>query len=384
MRVLMTSTPGAGHIGPLVPFAHALRRAGADLLVVTPRAGAATVEAEGLPLWAFDVPREGERDAIIASSRELPTEQRVRRVVDDVFVGIDARAAYPAVLAASRAFHPDVVLSEAGEHSSALVTHHIGIPKATIGISNAGRTEPVLRLAAAATDTLLGELGLAGVPGGHAGRVGPYLTLFPESLEDPFEAAIAVRRYREVPTRAPQPLGDWWPGDDRPLVYLSFGSVAPTMDLFPASYRAAIDALAALPVRVLVTVGRDRDPAELGPLPPNVHAEHWVPQVDVMTHAAAMACHGGSGTVRMGLTAGVPMAILPLFADQPWNAERVAGLGAGIAVTDADQLGNAVRALLDDDSYRASAARVADEIGALPPIDAAVDLVRAMVRRRAA
>jgi MGT family glycosyltransferase len=135
---------------------------------------------------------------------------------------------------------------------------------------------------------------------------------------------------------------------------------------------------------VLVTVGRDRDPAELGPLPPNVHAEHWVPQVDVMTHAAAMACHGGSGTVRMGLTAGVPMAVLPLFADQPWNAERVAALGAGIAVTDADQLANAVRALLDDDSYRASAARVADEIGALPPIDAAVDLMRAMVRRRAA
>ena len=34
----------------------------------------------------------------------------------------------------------------------------------------------------------------------------------------------------------------------------------------PALYRDAIDALAELPVRVLVTVGRDRDPRELGPV----------------------------------------------------------------------------------------------------------------------
>lgn len=49
MRVLMTSTRGAGHIGPLIPFAHGFRRAGADVLVAAARAGAATVHAEGLP-----------------------------------------------------------------------------------------------------------------------------------------------------------------------------------------------------------------------------------------------------------------------------------------------------------------------------------------------
>jgi UDP:flavonoid glycosyltransferase YjiC (YdhE family) len=288
------------------------------------------------------------------------------------------------VLAACRAWHPDVVLSETGEYAGALVANELGIPSATIGISNAGRTEPVLRLAAAAMDKLRGELGLADGPNGYSLPVAPYLTLFPESLEDPFDAAIEVRRYREVTTQALRRLGDWWPGDGRPLVYMSFGSVAPTMDLFPGVYRAAIDALAALPVRVLVTVGRDRDPAELGPLAPNVHVERWIAQADVMPHAAALVCHGGSGTVRMGLAAGVPMAVLPMFADQPWNAERIAELGAGMAVEDASQLGDAVRALLDDESYGAGAARLAAEIGALPPVDAVVDLVRAMLRRSAA
>jgi UDP:flavonoid glycosyltransferase YjiC (YdhE family) len=70
-----------------------------------------------------------------------------------------------------------------------------------------------------------------------------------------------------------------------------------------------------------------------------------------------------------------------LRGDQP---HRFPQLGDRARRTEAVQLGNAVRALIDDDSYRASAARVADEINALPPIDAAVDLVGAMVRRRAA
>jgi len=133
---------------------------------------------------------------------------------------------------------------------------------------------------------------------------------------------------------AGEPLPDWWHGDDAPLVYLTLGTVAPQFGFFPGLYRAAIDALATLPVRVLVTTGRGHDPADLGPLPARVHAERWVPQAAVMPHTAAMVCHGGFGTVRAGLAAGVPLAVLPLFADQPDNARRVVELGAGLAPAD--------------------------------------------------
>jgi UDP:flavonoid glycosyltransferase YjiC (YdhE family) len=50
MRVLMTTKSGAGHFGPMIPFARALQRASADVLVAAPREAAAIVRAERLPM----------------------------------------------------------------------------------------------------------------------------------------------------------------------------------------------------------------------------------------------------------------------------------------------------------------------------------------------
>jgi UDP:flavonoid glycosyltransferase YjiC (YdhE family) len=50
-----------------------------------------------------------------------------------------------------------------------------------------------------------------------------------------------------------------------------------------------------------------------------------------MAHAGAMVGHGGSGSTLMAMAAGVPLAVVPLFVDQPYNARRVAALGAGLA-----------------------------------------------------
>ena len=163
-------------------------------------------------------------------------------------------------------------------------------------------------------------------------------------------------------------------------MYLTFGTAAPQMGCFPDLYRAAIDALAPLPINLLVTTGRDRDPAALGPVPANVRVERWLPQTDVVRHARAMVCHGGTGTVRGALAQGVPVAVLPMFADQPHNAARVAELGAGLVIEPGlVGLAEAVQALLTRDRYAAGAAQVAAEIRALPTVDTAVDLLRKLV-----
>jgi UDP:flavonoid glycosyltransferase YjiC (YdhE family) len=75
---------------------------------------------------------------------------------------------------------------------------------------------------------------------------------------------------------------------------------------------------------------------------------------------------------------------VPLFADQPWNAERVDALGAGVALAGGPEvalagLREAVVRLTADPSYRASAQRVAAEMRALPPVDAAVGVVRGLL-----
>jgi UDP:flavonoid glycosyltransferase YjiC (YdhE family) len=390
MRVLMTTKAGAGHFGPLIPFARALQRAGADVLIAAPRGAAPMVRAEGLPLWAFDDPPAGERDAIFAEVRALgPEVPSVARVVGDVFARIDARAAFPGVLAACRAWGPDVVVSEITEFAGPLAAEVTGVPSVCVGISQQGKEERAIPAVAGALDELRARFGLQPDPGAERLLRRPYLTLLPEALEDPAtpprRPALRFREARSVVRRYPLYGG---PADHRPLVYVTFGSEAPSMGFFPDLYRAAIDALAGLPVRLLVTIGRDRDPAELGPVPANVRVERWVPQADLMPHVAAIVCHGGSGTVTMGLAGGVPMAIVPLFADQPWNAERVDALGAGIALhggpAAVDGLRDAVVRLTGDPAYRSAAQRVAADMRALAPVEAAVGVLRGLLVDRLA
>jgi len=198
-----------------------------------------------------------------------------------------------------------------------------------------------------------------------------------------------MRRYRDANTgpgagtgtgtgapTSPEQLPDWWDGSSDPLVYVSFGSVAGTLGLFPDFYAAVTAELARLPVRVLLTIGDGADPGALGPLPDNVHVEQWWPQQSVMPEAAAVIGHGGLGTTLLTLAAGVPMVVVPLFADQPFNARRVAAIDAGLALEGGPaavtELSTALQRLLGEETYRAGARRIADEIASLPPASEAV------------
>ena len=144
-----------------------------------------------------------------------------------------------------------------------------------------------------------------------------------------------------------------------------------------------------LPVRVLLTVGRDLDLDALPSAPDNVRVERWVPQQDVLGHAAAAVVHGGSGSTLGAIAAGVPLVVVPLFADQPQNAARVAEVGAGVAVVpDREEpeaalspLREAILEVLRDESYRERAAALAAESRAQPVVDEVVPLAERLARR---
>src|SRR4051812_31923772 len=260
--------------------------------------------------------------------RDLTPAEANRRALD-VFVGIDADAALPGMREACAHWQPDLVLSEPSEFAGGLVAGQLDLPVVTVAITQLAVEHELRDATRAALDRLRTAHGLRASNGAGSAR----FTLMPEVLEDPAHPGPpGVHRFREPDAAAPAPLPDWWERDADPLVYVTFGSVAAGMGFFPDLFRAAIDALAALPVRLLVTVGRDHDPLELGDVAPNVHVERWIPQAAILPHAAAVVCHGGSGTVRGGLAAGLPLVVLPLFADQSHNAARVQALGAGIAL----------------------------------------------------
>jgi UDP:flavonoid glycosyltransferase YjiC (YdhE family) len=377
MRVLITTTGSAGHFGPLVPFARAVEAAGGDVLVATRESTAPQVRAAGYAVAPFADSADPEREAIFDGLWDLSNDDASIRVVSEVFGRIDARAALPSLRATIARWRPDAILQEAYEFGGALAGADAGVPVVRVGIGLSSVERLVMPATEAALEDVRAEAGLR--PGGPSG----YFTLTPPLLEDPAApGSPGAHRFRERDGAAPAPLPDWWGGSRDPLVYLTFGTVAPEMPFFPTLYVGAIEALAPLPVRVLVTIGRDRDPRDLGPLPANVHVERWLPQADVLPHVAAMVCHGGAGTVRGGLTAGVPMAVLPLFADQPYNAARVAELGAGIALAQGPGgiagLAGAVEALLGEPRYAAGAAAVADDVRALPTVDTAAEILRGL------
>ena len=341
MRVLFATTRGAGHFGPLVPFARACVRAGHDVLVAGPASTAALAARAGLRFRPVAVPPAETTDAAFAPVWRR--EASVEHVVRDLFVGLYARTAMADMLTAVDEWRPDVIVRETMEFASAVAAVHYGVPQIRVGIHLDSAIDSGGALEAIAADAL----GIEGLD------EGPLLTRSPGDDEP------GVHRFRTKvpPVRRPE------------LIYVSFGSEAPASHHFPGVYRRAAEALDGLPV--LMTVGRD--PGDLGAVPSSVRVERWVDQAEVMPRAAVMVSHGGSGSTLLALAAGVPQAFVPLFVDGPANAERVAALGAGLV---AEDLRAAVEALLHDPAYALAAARVASEIASLPPVDDAVELIQ--------
>jgi UDP:flavonoid glycosyltransferase YjiC (YdhE family) len=269
-------------------------------------------------------------------------------------------------------WRPDIVVREGSEFASAVAADLHGLPHMRVAIGIALVEEAALAIAAPALDERRA---------GIAERIAesPYLTCFPQSVDPP---PFEVTRFRHPATEAkPQPLPDWWPGDDRPLVYISFGSVAATFPPAAQVYAKAVEAVAHLPVRVLLTTGGNE--LELDDVPDNVHVERWVDEAQVLTEASAAVGHGGAGTTLSALAAGCPLVVVPLFGDQPSNAVRVAVAGAGV-VAAFDRIRESIELVLANDGYRAEARRVADEMRRLPPVDGFLSSTPRARRREAA
>lgn len=362
---------GAGHLNPLLPVLAAAQRLGAEVLLVVPTSMREQVADCGYPSRLGGEPPESEVSLIRERLPTAPPEEAIILGNRELFGRLAARAMMPAVEQAFAAFRPDVVIREPCEYASATVADRLGVPTVQVAISPAEGE----RASIAAAEPALEELRC-----GLAERLlaVPYLTRFPASLDpSPFPATF---RFRE-PARRPVPLPDWWPGSSGPLVYLTFGTVFGYLAGATMAYRAAVRAVAGLPVRVLLTVGRQVDPSDLGPLPANVHAEPWVHQADALAAARLVVCHGGSGTVYGALGAGLPLVVVPAFADQRANGRRVSTAGGGLTVEraagerrliddrDAPRITAAIEKVLAQPSYQDVAQRIGADMAATPVID---------------
>jgi len=364
------SLGGASHLNPLLPFLAAARARGCDTLVIGPPALGDMVERTGFAFHPGGEPDEAE----IAPIREqLPIAPREEAAVlgnRELFGRLATTAMLPALRDLCDEWRPNLVLREPCEYASAVVAHERDIPTAQVAIGLADVEAGSITIAAPALE------------GHRAGltdelRASPYLTRFPASV-DPSAFAV-TRRYHEPRDRVIAPLPDWWPQSDEVLVYLTFGTVLGHMSIAPSVFRAALDAVADLPARVLLTIGHRLDRAELGTVPRTVHVEQWVDQAAVFAVADVVVCHGGSGTTYGALADGLPLVLVPIFADQFENAKRVAAAGAAVSVDGPDAIADGIRAVLGTTSYRDRARLIGAEMAETPPIDDLLDEVLARV-----
>ena len=129
-----------------------------------------------------------------------------------------------------------------------------------------------------------------------------------------------------LPDERPLPVGlEAFLDAGPPPVYVGFGSMRAPQDIA----RVAIEAIRAQGRRALVACGW----AGLAPIDDrdDCFAVGEVNQQALFGRVAAVVHHGGAGTTTTATRAGVPQVVVPQWADQPYWASRVAGLGIGVA-----------------------------------------------------
>jgi MGT family glycosyltransferase len=122
-----------------------------------------------------------------------------------------------------------------------------------------------------------------------------------------------------------------------------------------------VDAVAELPVRVIVTTGASIDPASVR-AGANTQVVRYVPHVQILPSASLVITHAGVGTTMSALAHGVPLLCTPMGRDQFFNAEQVQALGAGRMLmpdSSSDVIRKAAADVLDDDRYQAGAKQLA-------------------------
>jgi UDP:flavonoid glycosyltransferase YjiC (YdhE family) len=359
----------------MVPLARALTGTGHEVAFATaPRFCRGVVEPAGFRAFGAGLSPLQAQERLAGSDTDEGWQTGAR-----LFAAVAGPAKVPELAAAIEAWDPAVVVHDAVDFAGPVAAARCGRPWASHSF---GALQPPRFWELADS--------LSGRPDPAPWSRGPmfahlYLDICPPSLQAPHIVEVpTVQRMRPVSFDTPrgERLADWVsslpPG---PTVYITLGTV---FNNTPGVFETVLEGLGGEPYNVIVTVGPDRDPSELGHQPANVHIERYLPHSLLLPHCDLVVAHGGSGTTFAALAHGLPLLILSQGANQEWNAQRCAELGVGITLSAAELTPagarSSVAALLDEPRYRAAARRVQTEIAHMPGPETAVAALEKLVR----
>jgi MGT family glycosyltransferase len=169
--------------------------------------------------------------------------------------------------------------------------------------------------------------------------------------------------------------------DDKPLLYVSFGSLGSgDTELL----KRLIKTLSKLPVRALVNVGDYID--QYTDIPDNVIIDKWFPQPSVIPKVDAVIHHGGNNSFTECLYFGKPAIIMPYVWDGHDNATRVEETGHGFKMdrydwTDTDMEAK-IMAMLTDKKMKAKLKRTSKSMRAKHGPTKAAKVIDGLMRRK--
>jgi UDP:flavonoid glycosyltransferase YjiC (YdhE family) len=368
LRVLMAYWDGGGNVPPQRALARALKRRGHDVHVLTHDSQASAVALDGTTFHA------------LATARQWNPARPNTAAEEGAFIGRDlSGSAHFAgdFLATHAALRPDVCLIDAMLLSTIALALERGMAFAVVN-----------HLAWITGGDVAGHLNAvaAAVPGPAAGST--FLGLLERA---PLVLATSYPEFGTRTSTAPpvhfvgpirEPIAsEPWPRrfPDRPFVLVSLSS---TFQGQESTLHSICQALAPLPLEVLVTTGRGFDPATL-PIAGGLEAHAFVPHDAVLPSVDLVVTHAGLGTLMYSAGVGVPCLCFPNGRDQNDNAARVEALGLGRQLSpDATpaEIGDAVMAMLSDQAVRATCQVFAARVNRFGDLARAAELVEELAR----
>jgi UDP:flavonoid glycosyltransferase YjiC (YdhE family) len=376
VKIMFASLGAYGHLYPMMPLALAFADAGHEAVIASGPPFLGRLPLPTVPGYPPDL----ELDWAIEEARRRHPELHGQDFSMAMFADVTAEAVAPTMIEQCERLRPDLVIYEAMNTGGGVAANVLGIPAAAYGIGLVSFIYGSLHGATVGYQRNIWLERDRRPPEGNGLLAAALINPSPPTLRRQGEdgtVTIPIRSvaYNESSAEVPPWLTS---GRTRPRVYLTLGTVA--FGAVEVLSRAVAE-IAALDVDVLVTVGPEGEPAALGELPDNVYVERFVAQSAVLPLVDLIVHHGGTGTVLSALEVGLPQLLLPQGADQFINAEILTIAGAARALpNDAQQpgaIGEAVQALLGDAPERQAAARLRDEIAAMP---SPADVVPALVQ----
>ncbi|XP_022114873.2 UDP-glucosyltransferase 2 [Pieris rapae] len=173
------------------------------------------------------------------------------------------------------------------------------------------------------------------------------------------------------------------------VVYWSFGSMSRIETIPQEKLVQIFAAMSELPQLFLVKMNRAMLSNNIT-VPENVYAMDWIPQYKTLCHpnVKIFISHGGLLGTQEAVACGVPMLVVPLYADQALNARAMNDRGLSLTLNlpdiTKDSIKDALHNLLSNYRYKENALRLKDIFldRPMPPLETSVYWIEYILRHK--